>query len=97
MAGRTGPSGDVRAERKVEVGQVWADLDKRSHKRRLLVRELKGAAPMVICEVIRRTDGKAPKATPRMVAIRADRFRPGSTGYKLVAVSCQQWEALGSP
>ena len=103
MAGRTGPSCDAADERaastKVEVGQIWADCDKRSHLRRLLVKEIKlgGHNPLVVCEVVRNANGKAPKAKSRFVAIRMDRLRPGSTGYKLVAANNQTWELLGTP
>ena len=68
----------------VKVGQVWMDNDKRlCGTRTLRVRMLQpcaGVMQWAICEVSQ--DGKA---TGRTTTIRLTRFRPNSTGYRLVS------------
>lgn len=83
------------SEPTVKVGQVWADNDKRSAGRHVKVVELlpptlgaphiqpkPARARVALCtasgEVIR-VNGKATHTT-----IRVSRFRPTSTGYRLV-------------
>ena len=83
----------------VRVGQVWADNDKRSAGREVKVlrfwsrpatmRERRsGRADDVqyaVCQVARDNWGRlAPFTVGRCVDIRVDRFRPTSTGYRLV-------------
>jgi hypothetical protein len=55
----------------VEPGQIWADNDKRGYGRRVTVQSVDGTHATV-------TDGK------RTSHIRLDRFRPTSTGYRLM-------------
>jgi hypothetical protein len=78
----------------LRIGQVWADCDKRAPGRLLKIVELEHepryAEPRAICEVIaERSSGFAltARGSPtgkRRTVIRADRFRAGSTGYRLV-------------
>jgi hypothetical protein len=67
----------------VRVGQVWADSDKRSAGRHLLVDLIVGdKARVLLCTAdgqVIRANGKA-----TVSAIRLDRFRPTSTGYRFV-------------
>ena len=66
----------------VRVGQVWADNDKRAQpNRRLRVVEMlpNGA----VCEVF--YEGVPAVDKPRRVAVMLRRFRPNSTGYRLVS------------
>lgn len=57
---------------KVRVGQVWQDTDSRiTYVRRVKVIEIQG--DRALCDT-----------GCRKVKIRLDRFKPGSTGYKLV-------------
>jgi hypothetical protein len=65
----------------VRVGQVWADLDKRSKGRRIRVLEVGQYHATV------RDADAVPGAWPpaRKTRIRLDRFRPTSTGYRLVS------------
>ena len=58
----------------VKVGQVWQDCDKRFPNRRIRVLEIVGEKA-----VVQSVHGFTPKTR-----IRLDRFRPGSTGYRLV-------------
>jgi hypothetical protein len=55
----------------VEPGQVWADNDKRGYGRQVTVQSIDETHATV-------TDGK------RTSRIRLNRFRPTSTGYRLV-------------
>lgn len=69
----------------VKVGQVWEDTDKRSKGRRIKVFEVKDG--YAFCQGVSGRDpsvnnGFVAKAAKK-VRIRLDRFRPGSTGYKL--------------
>jgi uncharacterized protein DUF6354 len=63
----------------VKVGQVWEDTDpRRDPWRRLRVVEIRDTPTQyAVCDVL----GREPKRT---TTIRLDRFRPGSTGYRLV-------------
>jgi hypothetical protein len=77
----------------VRVGQVWADNDPRTGGGRLLkVYELDSrttwtrdnsalSVPIAIC---RRVVGPNRESVGRRLEIRIDRFRPTSTGYRLV-------------
>lgn len=62
----------------VRVGQVWADNDSRSEGRKLMVMAITDGK--AICSVAW-PDNKTRKRT----AIRLDRFKPTSTGYRLVS------------
>ena len=55
----------------VEPGQIWADNDKRANGRHVTIQSIDATHATV-------TDGK------RTSRIRLDRFRPTSTGYRLV-------------
>jgi hypothetical protein len=55
----------------VEPGQVWADNDPRGYGRQVTIQSLDATHATA-------TDGK------RTTRIRLDRFRPTSTGYRLV-------------
>lgn len=83
------------SQHEVKVGQVWADNDKRSAGRHVLVVEILPAIPaephrlavparakVVLCTAdgtVIRVNGKDTRTK-----IRLDRFRPTSTGYRLV-------------
>lgn len=56
----------------VKVGQVWADNDKRSRGRRVTVLEVGDEKALVTTGVTK-------------TWIRLTRFRPNSTGYRLVS------------
>ena len=56
----------------VRPGQIWADNDKRSAGRRITVTSVGQTHAMVETSLGRRT------------LVRLDRFRPTSTGYRLV-------------
>ena len=66
----------------VRVGQVWADNDKRSHGRRVRVVELDGTHAIVTQVDIRGVVDS--RRRERRTRIRLDRFKPTSTGYRLV-------------
>lgn len=80
----------------VKPGQVWADYDKRSSNRYLRVVEItaehpsvEGNAPVparaVVEEVAYNTEsGEVTPLRSRQSKIRLDRFRPVSSGYRLV-------------
>jgi hypothetical protein len=74
VAGAHARRRDVAAFARVKVGQVWADCDRRVKARHLLVLaiDLHG---IVRCAVI---------GTTRETSIMVHRFRPTSTGYRLV-------------
>lgn len=65
---------------KVRVGQVWQDWDSRwrksfYHPRYIEIKSISGDGQYAICENMN---------TLKETKIRADRFKPTSTGYKLV-------------
>ncbi|HEU4751613.1 MAG TPA: DUF6354 family protein [Armatimonadota bacterium] len=64
----------------VRPGQIWADNDKRSAGRKVRVVEV-GETHATVEQVI--TGQTARK--PRRSLIRLDRFRPTSTGYRLIS------------
>ena len=69
---------------KVEPGQVWADNDRRSTGRRIKVlevhREMADGTPFANgYAIVQDASGRGRKTT-----IRLDRFRPTSSGYRLV-------------
>lgn len=76
-----------RHELPVKVGQVWESTDAREAKRHRRIRILallrKNNVSMWYAEVENVQTG-------RCATIRADRFRPYSTGYKLVSEAPQQ-------
>lgn len=57
----------------VKVGQVWEDCDRRMHGRRVEVLEVDATHALVKVAT-----------TGRRTRIRLDRFKPVSTGYRLV-------------
>jgi hypothetical protein len=73
----------------VRVGQVWADNDKRAEGRRVRVVEV-GRTHAVVELVDQRGrparghEAQQKAEAGRRTRIRLDRFRPTSTGYRLV-------------
>jgi hypothetical protein len=75
----------------VRVGQVWADNDKRSAGRTLRIEHIgyedhdgNEVPPYAACRVLTNKPGCR---TGHQVAIRLARFKPISTGYRLVSES----------
>lgn len=75
----------------VRPGQVWADNDKRSAGRHVMVIAIepgrpaephRTAVPAKAAVVLCTANGN--KIDSRVTRIRVDRFRPTSTGYRLV-------------
>lgn len=60
----------------VKVGQVWEDCDKRMAGRRIVVQRIEGR--YAVC----RRQGWLSRSG--MTRIRLDRFKPTSTGFRLV-------------
>jgi hypothetical protein len=79
----------------VRIGQVWADNDKRGYGRRVRVIAIEPAQPggphknpVPARAVVELVDARKnwPDTKPgRRTRIRLDRFRPTSTGYRLVS------------
>jgi hypothetical protein len=70
------------AEIEVKVGQVWADNDKRSegrHVRVVAIERLHRRA------VVRRCSSTGEFTGAQVTRIRLERFKPTSTGYRLVS------------
>ncbi len=67
----------------VRVGQVWADNDKRSRGRHLKVIDISRRMGTDRAEV-QQCDQRGRIIGSRTTFIRLDRFRPTSTGYRLV-------------
>lgn len=68
--------------RRVAVGQIWADNDRRSKGR--TVRVVGIEANRVSVETVTGVGGKpAPKRKPASILL--NRFRPNSTGYSFVS------------
>jgi hypothetical protein len=67
----------------VRVGQIWADLDKRSTGRQVVVlqvvRDVNGIPLIDPYAVVQSPTGRG-----RKTRIRLDRFRESTTGYRLV-------------
>jgi hypothetical protein len=75
----------------VRVGQVWADNDKRSTGRHVRVVEVREKHAVVELVAQRGRawsglrSGEAQRAKPgRRTMIRLERFKPNSTGYRLI-------------
>lgn len=72
----------------VKPGQVWADNDWRSAGRTLEVEEVWQAKyskhRYATCKVLTARDGANASSVGKRVRIRLDRFKPTSTGYRLV-------------
>lgn len=68
----------------VRPGQIWADNDKRARGRQVRVEAVDDTHATVVLVVARHEDilGARPK---RCTRIRLDRFKPTSTGYRLVS------------
>ena len=79
---------------KVKVGQVWEDCDRRFAKRRVKVVTLTRTHAVVV--------RIAPTRSDTRTKIRLDRFRPTSTGYRLVPDTAEMipastpWRGLGA-
>lgn len=78
----------------VEVGQVWKDNDRRNKDRWLVVKHIEFGimSRTATCAVYYVTEADRGQERPptywkevRRVKIRLDRFRPTSTGYRLVS------------
>ncbi|MGI5274718.1 DUF6354 family protein [Nonomuraea sp. CA-218870] len=69
----------------VRPGQVWMDNDKRSEGRRVRVIEVDDTHATVVGVDIRGLPDSRNRVAARRTRIRLDRFRPTSTGYRLVA------------
>jgi hypothetical protein len=68
----------------IRVGQVWADNDPRCAGRTLrVVAIVRSYERKIQCEVLTGAGGK-PLAKSREVTIKADRFWPNATGYRLI-------------
>jgi hypothetical protein len=67
----------------VRVGQVWQDADKRGYGRRVRVVEV-DATHAVVELFVGRGTGNDQAKPGRRTRIRLDRFRPTSTGYRLI-------------
>lgn len=65
----------------VKVGQVWADNDKRSAGRHVKVIAIEVLHKQA---VVRQCTADGQLIGRRVTRIRLDRFRPTSTGYRLV-------------
>ncbi|WP_280448420.1 hypothetical protein [Nocardia brasiliensis] len=69
----------------IEVGQVWADNDRRSEGRTMRVVAIEmGYIRRAVCELLTDVGGLEP-SRPRTVRIKVDRMHPTSTGYLLVS------------
>lgn len=67
----------------VQVGQIWADNDKRSSGRRVRIVEV-DATHATVELVGARQRGVSSAEPGRRTRIRLDRFKPTSTGYRLL-------------
>jgi hypothetical protein len=65
----------------VQVGQVWADNDKRSQGRHVKVVAIEVTLKQA---VVGRCNAEGGLIDARVTRIRLSRFRPTSTGYRLV-------------
>src|SRR5258706_10107741 len=78
-------AGTARTRRVVSVdvrpGQIWESCDKRDHGRRVKVKEVVRDGDTLYAVV------QSPTGYGRKSRIRLDRFRPNSTGYRLVGTS----------
>lgn len=72
----------------VRVGQIWADNDKRSHGRRIRIVAVDSTHALVELYVPRGA-GHVHAKPGRRTRIRLDRFRPTSTGYRLISDSLE--------
>ena len=70
------------SEPDVRVGQIWADNDPRCRGRRT-VRVAEVGETAAVVEAVTDWDGNKSTA-PRRTSIRLNRFRPTSTGYRLI-------------
>lgn len=70
----------------VRRGQVWADNDRRSEGRKVRILRVEEAEAVVIVLTARTdaSDGERQRAVGAEHRIRLNRFRPTSTGYRLV-------------
>ena len=67
----------------VQVDQIWESTDKRTPGRRVRVTYV-GVARVEVVAHAPATNDSGGFVLGRTTAIRLDRFRPGSTGWKLV-------------
>lgn len=70
----------------VREGQIWADNDKRSKGRKVLILAIdrRNEVDFAICEVKSVAKGYDKKGIGKKTLVRLDRFRPTSAGYRLV-------------
>lgn len=76
----------------VRPGQIWADNDKRSSGRTIRVDEIIGSPQgdrVAVCTILTNRDAADPNdwgtdMRGRKVRIKVRRFRPTSTGYRLI-------------
>ncbi|WP_329131483.1 hypothetical protein OG552_10320 [Streptomyces sp. NBC_01476] len=66
----------------VEPGQVWADNDKRGYGRKIQVISIEDGYALTKAVSLR--GGSVSPTTKPPTRIRLDRFKPTSTGYRLV-------------
>jgi len=95
----------------VYVGQVYEDESPDMGARRVkverltehprdvfdahLCRYVTETVQMAVCSVVRPNGYR--KGAPRVVKVRADRLRPGSRGFRLVAYGCKPGDCVGGP
>lgn len=68
----------------VAVGQEWESTDRRTPGRRVRVVSLHGASAIVEATAPSTKSGSGSFKPGRRTEVRLDRFRPTSTGWKLV-------------
>jgi hypothetical protein len=73
----------------VRPGQIWQDNDKRSHGRQVRIIEVDDTHAVVELHVPRGAGHRGAKPG-RRTRIRLNRFRPISTGYRLVEDAGEQ-------
>lgn len=70
----------MEAQVEVRAGQVWADNDSRTNQRTIRILDVSDT----YAEALTLTDYRG-RASTKITRIRLDRFRPNSTGYRLVS------------
>ena len=73
----------MTAAQPVRPGQIWADNDPRAHDRKVKVVEITDTHAIVVLHTPRGVGDDHAKPG-RRTRVRLDRFRPTSTGYRLV-------------
>lgn len=67
----------------VEIGQVWEDTDWRMHGRRIRIEIINKNRGVALVRVVSNGESMS-RSVGRTTRIRLDRFKPTSTGYRLV-------------